>query len=350
MMATSGSRFHHPMPKTMVAGMTMVTVMERRVGRSRSSGRRGITLGVLLVSAILLSACVAAEPPPPPAPPTRGSTFPAVTAPAPGVLAEVARPPGAATSPGADHWYRYATSGGHSVELAVYLPASPLTTPPITVLALHGGNGLHRSLETLARGYAQQGFIGIAGCWFDQPEGELTDDSVSCSGGPPFQGTQAGATDSLDALVAAVKLVPGGVTADRIAIVGHSYGAGAALMRAADRGVTEPIVSASGVLAREPNCCGNRAGDRYPTENVAAITGPVFVVHAYGDPITPIGQAVSFLAALDASRAGQPATPRVFYGSPAAHELPFQGDAYGGSTVAAQFLADTTAWIVLQFP
>ncbi len=328
----------------------MVTVMERRVGRSGSSGRRGITLGVLLVSAILLSACVAAEPPPPPAPPTRGSTFPAVTAPAPGVLAEVARPPGAATSPGADHWYRYATSGGHSVELAVYLPASPLTTPPITVLALHGGNGLHRSLETLARGYAQQGFIGIAGCWFDQPEGELTDDSVSCSGGPLFQGTQAGATDSLDALVAAVKLVPGGVTADRIAIVGHSYGAGAALMRAADRGVTEPIVSASGVLARDPNCCGNRAGDRYPTEPRPRSPDPSSSSTRTATRSLPIGQAVSFLAALDASRAGQPATPHVFYGSPAAHELPFQGDAYGGSTVAAQFLADTTAWIVLQFP
>jgi dienelactone hydrolase len=236
------------------------------------------------------------------------------------------------------------------VELAVYLPAAALTTPPITVLVLHGGNGLHRSLETVARSYAQQGFIGIAGCWFDQPEAELTDGAVSCSGGPVFQGTQAGATTSLDALVAAVKLVPGGVDPTRIAIVGHSYGAGAALMRAADLGATEPIVSASGVLARDPNCCGVRAGDRYPNDAAAAITGPVFVVHAYGDPITPVGQAVSFLAALDASRTGQPASPRVFYGAPAAHELPYQNDVYGGSTVASQFLADTTAWIVLQFP
>jgi dienelactone hydrolase len=330
--------------------MRMVTVTQRRVGRAGHSGRRGFTLSAVLGAGILLSACVAAAPvPPPPPPPTRGSTFPPVTAPAPGVLVEVARPPGAAASPGADHWYRFASGGGHSVELGVYLPAAPLTTPPIAVLALHGGNGLHRSLETLARGYAQQGFIGIAGCWFDQPEAELTDDAVSCSGGPVFRGTQPAATSDLDALLAAVALVPG-VDPTRIAIVGHSYGAGAALMRAADRSVTEPIVSASGVLAREPNCCGTRAGDRYPTDAVSAITGPVFVVHAYGDPITPVGQAVSFLAALDTSRSGQPATPRVLYGAPAAHELPFQTAAYGGSTVATQFLADTTAWIVLRFP
>ncbi len=120
-------------------------------------------------------------------------------------------------------------------------------------------------------------------------------------------------------------------------------------MRAADRGATEPIVSVSGVLAKEPNCCGTRAGDRYPNDAAAAITGPVFVVHAYGDPITPIGQAVTFLDALDGSRGGQ-TTPHVFYGSPAAHELPFQTQAYAGSTVATQFLADTTAWIVSQYP
>jgi dienelactone hydrolase len=314
--------------------------------------RRTLSLAALSIgAAVLLSACVvAAPPPPPPPPPTRGSTFPWVAPPPLGTLAEVAAPSGAATGPGADHWYRYATGDGHSVELAVYLPTNPFPPPtaPITVLALHGGNGLHRSLETLAHQYAQQGFIGVAGCWFDEPDTQLTDDTVSCSGGPVFKGTQAAASNDLDALVAAVKLVPG-VDPARLAIVGHSYGGGAALMRAADRGATEPIVSASGVLAAVPNCCGTRAGDRYPNTVASAIHGPVLVVHSWGDPITPIGQANAFLAALDASRSPTP-TPHAYYLAPASHDLPFQTDSYGLSTVSTQFVADTTAWIVLQFP
>jgi dienelactone hydrolase len=320
----------------------------RAVSAPTRLGRRAGTLALLLGASVLLAACVAvAPPPPPPPPPTRGSTYPPVVPPAPGVLASVARPPGASSNPGANQWYRYATGDGHSVELAAYLPVAPLTTPPITVLVLHGGNGLHRTLETLARSYAQQGFIGIAGCWFDEPETEITPDTVSCSGGPVFKGTQIGASNDLDALIAAVKLVPG-VDPARIAIVGHSYGGGAALTRAADRGATEPIVSASGVLAREPNCCGTRAGDRYPTDVAAAITGPVLVAHSIADPITPIGQALAFTQAM--TNAGHPTSPFPFYSSPAGHELPFQTTSAYGTTVATQFLADTTAWIVLQFP
>jgi dienelactone hydrolase len=296
---------------------------------------------------VLLSACVvAAPPPPPPPPPTRGSTFPPVAPPPLGTLAAVARPPGASTSPAANQWYRYATGDGHSVELAAYLPATPSATPPITVLALHGGNGLDRSLEGLARSYAASGFIGIAGCWFDEPETLYVDGKVSCSGGPVFKGTQVGASADLDTLIAGVKLVAG-VDASRIAIVGHSYGAGAALMRAADRGATEPVVSASGVLARDPNCCGTRAGDRYPNDFAAWIDGPVLVVHAYGDPITPIGQANAFVGAMAAS--GHAPSTR-YYGAPASHSLPFQAEPYGASTVAGTFVVDSAAWITLQFP
>lgn len=311
--------------------------------------RTVIILGALLTAlGSPLGGNVGAVGPAPQERSTRGATFPPVAPPA--AFTEVAPPPGASTNPPADGWYRAPTGDGHSVELAVYLPATHPISDPITVVVLHGGNGLHRSMETLARSYAEEGFVGIAACWFDEPDALVTDYSVSCSGGPAFKGTEAAVSVDVDTVIAAAKQVPA-VDPSRIAIFGHSYGAGAALMRAADRGAVEPIMSVGGLLARVPNCCGTRAGDRYPNDVAGAIHGPVLVAHATGDGITPVGQAEVFAAAM--RDAGNPVSfPSLmrYYPAPAGHTLPYQVDELAGTTVAAQFLADSSAWIRLQLP
>ncbi len=149
----------------------------------------------------------------------------------------------------------------------------------------------------------------------------------------------------VDTLVQALGHLPE-VDTSRVAIVGHSYGGAVALMRASDTGSTQPIVAASAPLAAKPACCPLRKGDRYPLDHAGAITGPVLLVHAEADPIALIGQAQAF----DAAR---PATVVRYYPKPAGHAFPWQTDQYpgapAGTTFASQFVADTVAWLSLQF-
>jgi dienelactone hydrolase len=309
------------------------------VAMASSPRRARRALIAILGVAVVLTACGSD-----PATPTRGSTFPSVVPPR--TFTEIPSPPGAYRDNGADHWYRAPAADGHAVELGVYLPETPMSTPTPTVLVLHGADGLRREHEDLARSYADAGFIGIAGCWFDQPDAPLITGAVSCSGGPTFRGTEAGAVADVDALVSAVGHLPE-VDTSRLAIVGHSYGGAIALMRASDDGATEPIVVASALLASMPACCPLRPGDRYPVDHGADISGPVLVVHGDNDVVVPVGQAQAFVAA-------RPGTEVRYYPKPAGHAFPWQAEQYpgvaAGTTFSSQFLADSVAWLKVQFP
>ncbi len=264
-------------------------------------------------------------------------------------FAAVPAPQGAA-EPGADEWYRAPAPDGHDVLLGVYRP-DPSVVNPATVLVLHGGDGLRRKYEALAEGYASRGFIGIVGCWFDDPTQQLVEDSVSCAGGPVFKGSEPAADGDLDALVAAVAQV-GGVDRARLAFVGRSYGAAASLLWAAGGGHLDPIVSSGGLLAASPQGVGApRAGNRFPVDHAANIDAPVMIVHGVDDPITPVGQAAALVDAL--AGASKPAPTVAYYPSPAGHSIPWQSDAFpgrGGATFASAFLDETSAWIAARLP
>jgi len=71
------------------------------------------------------------------------------------------------------------------------------------------------------------------------------------------------------------------------------------------------------------------------------------VVHGDNDVVVPVGQAKAFVAA-------RPGTDVIYYPKPAGHALPWQVEQYpgaaAGTTISAQFLADSVAWLKVQFP
>lgn len=197
----------------------------------------------------------------PSAAPTKATHFgavPLVTA-----FAPVGAPEGAA-SPGTSEWYRAPAPDGANVVLGVYRPVDP---PVGTLLVLHGGSGLRTPYEDLAARLAGSGFLTVVGCWSDDAHALWESPDVSCSGGPTFKGSSTPVAADVEALVAATLQVPGAEDPGRLVLVGHSYGAAAAFVRAAELGATEPIVSVAGLLAAEPRCeCPPRPGDRYATD------------------------------------------------------------------------------------
>jgi dienelactone hydrolase len=151
----------------------------------------------------------------------------------------------------------------------------------------------------------------------------------------------------VDAVVQATKQVRG-VRDGRLGVVGQSYGARVALLRAALGGGSEPTVSSCGYLAARPAFGDPEAAPfPYPSDPDVAIRikAPVLVVHGEADPITPLGQAEAFADAM--RTAGHP-IDLVTYGSPAGHSLPWDVvSAFDDPErlLRDRFLDDTARWL-----
>jgi dienelactone hydrolase len=253
------------------------------------------------------------------------------------------RPAGAA-DPGTDEWYSVDLPEGKLTTLGVYRPASHANGA--AVLVLHGKDGPRRLYEELARRYAEKGFVAIAACWFAYPQ-QLFDDAYGCPGVGGFIGAEPEVITDVDTVVHATQQVRG-VHDGRLGIVGQSYGARVALLRAATSGGPEPVVSSCGYLAERP-VFGEPEATRFPYPSdpdvAARIEADVMVVHGEGDPITPLGQAEAFAGAMAA--AGNP-VHLVTYGSPAGHAIPWDiVSAFDepDRLLRDRFLDDTAGWL-----
>jgi dienelactone hydrolase len=221
-------------------------------------------------------------------------------------------------------------------------PAGPKGREP-TLLILNGGDGFRSLYETLAERFAAQGFLVIVGCWYEHPTPlAQRANGIACVNGPSWKGMNSSSVADLNALVDAAKLVPG-VDPTQFAILGHSYGAGVALLRAAT-GHDEPVISSSGFVARFPTYDGGLPYDQYAAEVARSIHAPVLVVHGRADPITPIGQAQALVAALPSAN---PATTDYFM-APASHGLPWQIEQLNdrpGEPMWQRYIEDISFWV-----
>jgi dienelactone hydrolase len=252
--------------------------------------------------------------------------------------------PAGAAEPGTDEWYSVDLPDDHvAATLGVYRPSSPNGD---SVLILHGKDGPRQLYEELGTRYAAAGFITVVACWFVYPEPEF-EDEYECPGVGPFIGAEPVVIDDIDAVVDATRGVRG-IRPERLAVVGNSYGARVALLRAAQSDDGEPVVSSCGYLAAEP--VAEPEVPRFPfpadPEVAAQIDVDVLVVHGEADPITPIGQAEAFASAMAA--AGHPIV-LVRYGAPAGHSIPWDVVAAYDQPehlLEDRFLDDTTSWLL----
>ena len=109
--------------------------------------------------------------------------------------------------------------------------AQPSGSGPFpTVLVLHGTHGFARQYVEWAVDLARAGFIAVAACWFSGGGGAGANDvspPIQCPEAPPLgAGEYPQAVKYVDALVQATRALAG-ARADRLALVGHSRGAGA---------------------------------------------------------------------------------------------------------------------------
>lgn len=196
-------------------------------------------------------------------------------------------------------WISVATDSG-IVHAAVAVPDGKAPFPAIIIL--HGTHGFAQEYVELARSFAKKGFVGIAVCWFTggKGAGERFITPIEFKDAPPFVDVAGRerfriARHSIDILLGKVATLPY-VQKGRLALFGHSRGAGASL----DYVFTHPEKVHAIVL----NSCG------YPpevTKQAAEVSAAVLILHGTtdnpadgGSAATNIAMARKFEAALRA--------------------------------------------------
>jgi len=135
-------------------------------------------------------------------------------------------------------WVRVAMPRGGVLSAAVARPVGAGPHPMLIIL--HGTHGFAREYVALARDLAREAdVVAIAACWFGGRRGAGVQlvTPIECPEAPPMPSTAMTpeALAAVDALVNAARALPG-VRADRVALLGHSRGAVAAVYYALERG------------------------------------------------------------------------------------------------------------------
>ena len=206
-------------------------------------------------------------------------------------IIDIAAPAGVEAS--SMQWAKIETVNSGTMLAAVARPQGKGPFP--AVLIVHGSHGFAREYLALVGELASHELIAVAACWFQGgiPGNESVSAPIDCpQAGPIPMGPSAAARSTITDLVAAVRMLPG-VRPDRIALFGHSRGAGATINYLEHGGAARAAVL-------------NSSG--YPDEYIAAATqihASVFVLHGMKDTnadFTRFERAQQFAEALRAAK------------------------------------------------
>lgn len=171
-------------------------------------------------------------------------------------------------------WVSIAVPDLGVMRAAVARPAG--TGPFPAVLVLHGTHGFARQYVEWASELARGGFIAVAACWFSGGGGagvNAVTPPIPCPEIPPLGfGEYPEAVKFVDALAQATRGLPG-ARADRLAVVGHSRGAGATQQYLLAGGnVQAAVLHSSGYALR-------------PWKRAAEFKLPVLIMHGTADSL-----------------------------------------------------------------
>ena len=195
--------------------------------------------------------------------------------------------------PGVD-WRLARAPGGGTILMAVARPAGEGPFPAVVIL--HGSHGFALEYVELAKELSRDGFVAVAACWFapGSDAGMRFVSPLRCPPGTPPMSPHlsAEAARTINFVMRSVRAMPD-VQADRIALFGHSRGAGAARDHVLRGGDARAVIL-------------NSAG--YPDEVIEhahRIDAPVLILHGERDDprdggavMTNVARARAFQAAL----------------------------------------------------
>jgi len=152
-------------------------------------------------------------------------------------------------------WMQASAPEGRVIRMAVFRPQGGGPFP--TVVVLHGTSGFLKTHMELAKYFAENGFVGVAACWFGghfrggrNPRPARYADGIDCPDGPDLKQPgrdSAGVAEDLRALISAVQKLPA-VRAERVALFGHSRGSAASLVAASNGIPVQAVVAVAGYL------------------------------------------------------------------------------------------------------
>jgi carboxymethylenebutenolidase len=225
--------------------------------------------------------------------------------------AGLARPPVVSTTRApagtenlAAEWVTVAVPSVGVMPAAVARPSGVGPFP--SVLLLHGTHGFAQQYVQMAQDLAARGLLAVAACWFSGGGGNgsrFVTPPIPCPEAPPMPAmTNAEsvrtAVEVVDTLVEATRGLPG-VRADRLGLIGHSRGGGAAMNYVLQVGRVQSVIVHSGGYGTQP------------ADHAAQFNVPVLILHGTadspangGNAVTNVRMAREFEAAL--RREGKP--------------------------------------------
>lgn len=273
------------------------------------------TLRTLALAIIVTSACGPAGPAVLTPSPSPAAQPPASLAPSALALWEATLPPTGVAAAGAE-WIAFRLEEGKKIPAALFRPEGRGPFPVVVVL--HSDGGFRQREIDLAASFAKDGFVAIAACWF-RPGPAQGAAAIACPDAPPWVGgyerssvpvDEAPEARVISALLDGVRTLPG-IYADRVALLGHSAGARAAVRLASTGGTPQAVVS----IASPYGVRGRRAMPLTPL--IDGLGSPLLIVHGTAD--VSINDARQYEALAREKGKEVPA----IYVEGAPHDLPF---------------------------